>query len=204
MADAWAYLIRRTIRVLAVLDTPRADDARGLASRATPTDTPAALREAADALRAVLPEIDGQPSRTTVIATADMLSEVSAKLTLHERLDRLELAFARLERRFDEEAGGTRPPARSSRRIEPVSPPPPAPRVPHDPLPAFAVNLLTERTRRGLTQEALALEADMDQSYYGRLERGEIDPGVRTVARLAVALSVEPADLMADIGPEPG
>jgi transcriptional regulator with XRE-family HTH domain len=36
----------------------------------------------------------------------------------------------------------------------------------------------------------------MDQSYYNRIERGKVDPSVRTVARLAAALGVTLSDLL--------
>jgi transcriptional regulator with XRE-family HTH domain len=39
-----------------------------------------------------------------------------------------------------------------------------------------------------MTQEAVANGADMDATYYGRLERGEIDSGVRVMTRVARSL----------------
>jgi transcriptional regulator with XRE-family HTH domain len=69
------------------------------------------------------------------------------------------------------------------------------PRALRDPLQRFAGNLRTARSALGLTQEAVALAADMSQSYYGRIERGEVDPGVRTAARIARALNVTSARL---------
>ena len=41
------------------------------------------------------------------------------------------------------------------------------------------------RKEKGLTQEELALEADMDRSYVGQLERGEQNATVITLAKLA-------------------
>jgi acyl-CoA thioester hydrolase len=69
-----------------------------------------------------------------------------------------------------------------------------------DPLRTFGANLRAARRGRGLTQEGVATAADMDMSYYGRLERAVIDPGVRTIVRVARALGVAPAALMDAVG----
>lgn len=69
-----------------------------------------------------------------------------------------------------------------------------------DPLPTFGANLRAQRTAGGLTQEKVASAADMDISYYSRLERALIDPGVRMVVRLAGALGVPAARLMSGVG----
>lgn len=52
------------------------------------------------------------------------------------------------------------------------------------------------RAALGVSQEKVALAADMDQSQYSRIERGEVDPSIRTMARVARALQVTPAQLM--------
>jgi acyl-CoA thioester hydrolase len=72
-----------------------------------------------------------------------------------------------------------------------------------DPLPTFGANLRAQRTAGGLTQENVAAAAGMDISYYSRLERSVIDPGVRMVVRLAHALGVPAAWLMAGVGEAP-
>jgi transcriptional regulator with XRE-family HTH domain len=64
---------------------------------------------------------------------------------------------------------------------------------------AFAANLKRERTARGLTQERLAEEAGVNMTHFARIERGEKDPGVRTIAKLAQGLGVTAADLMRDV-----
>jgi DNA-binding XRE family transcriptional regulator len=48
----------------------------------------------------------------------------------------------------------------------------------------------------GLGQEAAGDGAGMTQSQYGRIERGEVDPSIKTLARLAVALGVAASDLL--------
>lgn len=57
-------------------------------------------------------------------------------------------------------------------------------------------NVREARQRKGLTQEALALEADMKRSYLSELEAGKRNPTVRALGRLATALGVEPAELL--------
>ncbi len=65
-----------------------------------------------------------------------------------------------------------------------------------DPLEVFAANLRQLRLDAGLTQEALAERSGIDFASIGRIERAERDPGVRTVARLAAGLGVEPVALL--------
>jgi acyl-CoA thioester hydrolase len=69
-----------------------------------------------------------------------------------------------------------------------------------DPLDRFGSNLRAHRNARGLTQEQIATAAGMDMSYYGRLERAVVDPGVRMVVRLAHALGVSAARLLTGVG----
>ena len=57
-------------------------------------------------------------------------------------------------------------------------------------------NVREVRIRRGLSQEALALEADMKRSYVSDLERGTRNPSVKAIERLAIALGVLPRDLL--------
>lgn len=64
------------------------------------------------------------------------------------------------------------------------------------------VQLLGENVRhyrklRGMTQEQLALDTEMERSYVSDLERGTRNPSVRALGRLAVALGVEPHQLLA-------
>ena len=68
-----------------------------------------------------------------------------------------------------------------------------------DPLPTFAANLRRIREERGLSQEALALRADMDPAEVRRIEMCKRDPGVRIVTRLAAGLDATPAELLAGI-----
>jgi transcriptional regulator with XRE-family HTH domain len=68
-----------------------------------------------------------------------------------------------------------------------------------DPLEAFTINLRARRRELGLTQEAVALEAFMDQSQYSRIERGQVDPSIRTLTRVARALGATPSELLRGI-----
>jgi transcriptional regulator with XRE-family HTH domain len=60
-----------------------------------------------------------------------------------------------------------------------------------------AWNLRRLRVRRALSQEALAVDAGVDRSYVGRIERGDENPTVETLDRLAKALEVPAAELLA-------
>ena len=62
----------------------------------------------------------------------------------------------------------------------------------------FGQNVRREREKLGLTQEHLALEAGMKLSYLSELERGQRNPSVRALGRLADALGVSPHLLIQD------
>ena len=59
-----------------------------------------------------------------------------------------------------------------------------------------AWNLRRLRVKRDLSQEALAVDAGVDRSYVGRIERGIENPTVETLDRLAKALEVPAAELL--------
>ena len=52
------------------------------------------------------------------------------------------------------------------------------------------------RVRKRLSQEAFADEVRLDRSYMGRIERGENNPTVLTIYRIAHALGVTPGKLL--------
>lgn len=68
-----------------------------------------------------------------------------------------------------------------------------------EPLRTFTTNLRARRAELGLSQEAVAAEASMDQSQYSRIERGEVDPSIRTLTRIARALGTTPSELLRGI-----
>jgi transcriptional regulator with XRE-family HTH domain len=52
------------------------------------------------------------------------------------------------------------------------------------------------RESKGWSQERLALEADVDNSHLGKLERGEGNPTLKLVFRIAQSLNVDFRDLL--------
>lgn len=60
----------------------------------------------------------------------------------------------------------------------------------------FAANLRRLRHARGLSQEALALEAGVGRSYMSRIEKGAYYASLRIIERLAATLRVEPAEFL--------
>ncbi len=59
-----------------------------------------------------------------------------------------------------------------------------------------AENLKAQRTRKKLSQEALAAKAGLSVSYISMLERGERTPPLDTLEQLAKALGVTPTQLL--------
>jgi transcriptional regulator with XRE-family HTH domain len=60
----------------------------------------------------------------------------------------------------------------------------------------FGKRIKMLRTKRGLTQAALAERAGLTLAYIGRLETGHYDPQLSTLKRLARALKVSLAELL--------
>jgi transcriptional regulator with XRE-family HTH domain len=60
----------------------------------------------------------------------------------------------------------------------------------------FAANLRRLRHAQGLSQEALALEAEMNRTYISKLEAGKTWAGLEIMVKLAEVFGVEPADLL--------
>ena len=56
----------------------------------------------------------------------------------------------------------------------------------------FGGNVRHHRKLKGMTQEQLAHEVGMERGYISDLERGQRNPTVRALGRLAEALGVEP------------
>jgi transcriptional regulator with XRE-family HTH domain len=56
---------------------------------------------------------------------------------------------------------------------------------------AFAVNLRRLRHEKGMSQEDLAYEAEVDRSYLSQLEKGQFYVSLRIVERLTKALAVD-------------
>jgi transcriptional regulator with XRE-family HTH domain len=52
------------------------------------------------------------------------------------------------------------------------------------------------RLAKGISQENLALLAEVDRSYVGRVERGDNNAAILTLSKLAKALGISVAKLM--------
>jgi len=66
---------------------------------------------------------------------------------------------------------------------------------------ALAQSLVSLRLARGLSQEALAYEAEVERSYVSLIERGQSNPGLRVLCQLAQRLGVSVIEMMG--GPQP-
>ena len=64
---------------------------------------------------------------------------------------------------------------------------------PHE---AFGKVLRALRTERGLSQEALALEAGIQRNYVSLIERGINQPTITMIFKLSSALEVQPSQLI--------
>ena len=60
----------------------------------------------------------------------------------------------------------------------------------------FGAILREAREARGLSQEALALECDIDRSYVSRMERGLRQPTIAMLIRLSETLGVRASALI--------
>jgi ribosome-binding protein aMBF1 (putative translation factor) len=56
------------------------------------------------------------------------------------------------------------------------------------------------RLGMGLSQEALAVDAGLDRSYMGGIERGEHNPTAMNLVKIAAALGLEPSQLLSSAG----
>lgn len=68
--------------------------------------------------------------------------------------------------------------------------------LPAEPALRFGANLRAARTLAGLSQEALAYEAEVDRAAISVYERGGREPNLRTALKLARALQLSPVALL--------
>ncbi len=66
----------------------------------------------------------------------------------------------------------------------------------HPSLVAFGETVRKLRLERGLSQEALAMSAEIDRSYMGGIERGESNITLMSMLRLAEALEVRASEIL--------
>ena len=62
--------------------------------------------------------------------------------------------------------------------------------------PIFAANLRRLRHAKGLSQEELAYQANVNRTYMSKLETGVTYVGLEIVGRIAEVLEIEPAELL--------
>lgn len=62
----------------------------------------------------------------------------------------------------------------------------------------LAESIKAARAKTGLSQEALALAAEVDRTYVSQLERGIANPSLLILCRIATVLDVPVASLLAD------
>ncbi len=60
----------------------------------------------------------------------------------------------------------------------------------------FGAKLQKTRKSKGVTQEELAFRMSMDRTYIGMIERGERNPTIRTLYKIAKALKVDSSELL--------
>lgn len=63
----------------------------------------------------------------------------------------------------------------------------------------FGEVIRAERSKLGIAQDRFALLANVDRSYYGKLERGERQPSLGLMLRIARTLGVPASDLVAQV-----
>lgn len=56
------------------------------------------------------------------------------------------------------------------------------------------------RRVKGISQEELANKSGLDRSYMGRVERGERNPGVKALVKIAKGLGIKPSELLKRAG----
>jgi XRE family transcriptional regulator, regulator of sulfur utilization len=64
---------------------------------------------------------------------------------------------------------------------------------------AFGVVVRAERLKLGMAQDQFALQANIDRSYFGKLERGQRQPSLVIMLRVAHGLGCSGAQLMARV-----
>lgn len=61
---------------------------------------------------------------------------------------------------------------------------------------AFGIVLRELRKKRGLSQEALAHEADIERNYISLLELGRFSASLKIIFKLSIALGISVSDFM--------
>lgn len=61
---------------------------------------------------------------------------------------------------------------------------------------AISSNIQRVRKEQGISQEKLALKADVDRSYMSQIERCLANPSIDAILRISNALDVAPSELL--------
>jgi transcriptional regulator with XRE-family HTH domain len=69
---------------------------------------------------------------------------------------------------------------------------------------AFGQRLRELRDKHGLSQDSLSDATGIHSTAIGRMERGEREPRLSTILRLADGLGVQPGELVNQLGDPPG
>ena len=64
---------------------------------------------------------------------------------------------------------------------------------------AFGAVVRAERVKLGIAQDQFALIANVDRSYFGKLERGERQPSLALIIRIASGLGIAAGELVAKV-----
>lgn len=67
----------------------------------------------------------------------------------------------------------------------------------------IGLKIRQQRQAVGINQEKLALQAEIDRSYMGRIERGEVNMTLDKRYRLCAVLACEAADLLPKVAEVP-
>jgi len=60
----------------------------------------------------------------------------------------------------------------------------------------FGEKIRSVRTAKGISQDKLAVKSQIDRSYIGRIDRGEVNITIDKLYLLAAALECDPEDLL--------
>lgn len=63
----------------------------------------------------------------------------------------------------------------------------------------FGRRVRERRHALGLSQEALADRSDLHWTYFGQIERGQVNISLHNILKVARALEVDPGDLVAGV-----
>ena len=60
----------------------------------------------------------------------------------------------------------------------------------------FGLKIKQLRTKKGWSQEKLALNAGLDRTYLPSIEKGERNVSLEVIEKLALALNIKPSELI--------